>query len=61
MREEFSKLEAAGEDGASDAAAAGAVDLSLKPGQTIRINLSSVSGAGSGVGSREVLAPHITL
>jgi hypothetical protein len=49
MRDEFSKLEAAGNSGASDAAAggvAGAADLSLKPGQTIRINLSSVSGVG---------------
>jgi hypothetical protein len=47
MRQEFSKLEAAAEDGAADAAAGGAAlgaDLSLKPGQTIRINLSSVSG-----------------
>jgi hypothetical protein len=50
MREEFSKLEAAGDGSAGDAAdsaaagaAAGGLDLSLKPGQTIRINLSSVS------------------
>jgi hypothetical protein len=62
MREEFSKLEAAGQDGAPDAAAggmAGAADLSLKPGQTIRINLSSVSGVWScEVGLASVWTAH---